>query len=175
MPAPYEHDIYTFSLRRPEKFTKYGYSEVTKKLPPPGNFFHVVAVVPEVHLANKPAGFEGSAVENHLPGWDAAVQASVGVLHPYVYVNASTTKPHILTFDLDGKVTKHTKEGPVEVVKDIINERMPNVVYNLQGDQRSVENFIHTAGEDNIPGERKLYPHPRRPHKTHTFELRPIW
>jgi len=69
--APYMERIYDYRPYQPETNQKYGGAQVIKKLPPVGNFYHVVAVVPSVDL-NKFKKIKGdnSAVDKQLPGWD---------------------------------------------------------------------------------------------------------
>ena len=148
--GPYIDSIYDYKPAKPAKFHKYGNADVLTSLPPTTNFFHVVAVVPNVDL-NYWDTVEGdnSAVDKQLPGWDATVTNCVGVFQSSVYVNSTFDKPQILTFDLEGNILKYS--DPVEALKSSLNDKIPNAVYNLQGTGAAIQKFAMEAGEEDLP------------------------
>jgi len=93
---PYRYDDYKVT-----EFSKRGIAEVVKELPPPLNFYWLVAVVP--NLTPSPTNPSSSSIDHHLPGFDDVSLGLTGVLKPGVYVDPDVEFPHLRIFtDLEG-------------------------------------------------------------------------
>ncbi|GMH53775.1 hypothetical protein TrRE_jg6131, partial [Triparma retinervis] len=152
-PAP--PNPYVFASNKMTKFSKSGHATVLDSLPPPNNFYWLVAVVPS--LNPDPSNPDQSSIDRQIKDFDSVSAGCDGVMKPGVYVDPSVDSPYLRIFtDVGGDGSKNKPRAFKSAVSayETLVEDLPERVSPVVGDNQGMSLFLDRNVQ--VPGSDKL-------------------